>query len=148
MYEVFIGVGSNLGDRHENILSAIEFLKRHRKVTVEKISSFIETEPVGGPPQGKFLNGVIKIKTSLSPMELLKFLQDIEKRLGRERKIKWGPRTIDLDILLYDDKVIDSPDLKIPHPQMFKREFVLKPLFEIEPNIKNTIEKLKRKANY
>ncbi len=90
------------------------------------------SEWVGGPPQGKFLNGVVKIETFLSPLELLRHLQEIEKAIGRKpSKVRWGPREIDLDILLYGDEKIDEPDLKIPHPEMKKRNFVLKPLSEI-----------------
>lgn len=131
----YIALGSNLGDRHFNINKAIEYLKANQNIRVEKVSSIIETEPQGGPPQGKFLNAVVKIKTSLSCEELLRFLQDIENKLGRKRSIKNGPRTIDLDILLYGNKKIDEEDLKIPHPKMFERDFVLKPLLEIEPDI-------------
>lgn len=133
--DVFIGVGSNLGDKSHNIERAIDYLQNNPAITVLKTSTIIETQPVGGPPQPKFLNGVIKIETSILPRELLFVLQDIENRLGRERREKNGPRVIDLDILLYGDKVIDEPDLKIPHPYMFERDFVMKPLLEIEPDI-------------
>ncbi|MCD6539418.1 MAG: 2-amino-4-hydroxy-6-hydroxymethyldihydropteridine diphosphokinase [Candidatus Omnitrophica bacterium] len=139
----YIGLGSNLGDRLVNINKAIEYLKENQDITVEKVSSIIETEPQGGPPQGKFLNAVVKIKTSLAPQDLLRFLQDIEAKLGRTRLIRNGPRTIDLDILLYDNKVIDEPNLEVPHPRMFERDFVLKPLLEIEPDIFDKLEGLK-----
>ena len=131
----YIGLGSNLGDRLANINKAIEYLKENQDITVERVSSIIETEPQGGPPQGKFLNAVVKIKTTLKPKELLKVLQNIEEKLGRVRTIKNGPRTIDLDILLYGNEKIDEPDLKVPHPRMGERSFVLGPLLEIEPNI-------------
>lgn len=137
MRNVFIAIGSNIGDREKNINQAIYLLKRESRIRVEKISAIIETEPQGGPPQGKYLNGVIKVKTTFSPRSLLKVLQNIEHNLGRVRTLRFGPRTIDLDILLYGDKVINEPALKIPHPRMFAREFVLKPLLEIEPELKD-----------
>jgi len=128
---VYIAFGSNLGDRNKNVQKAISRLKSHPKITVKKISSIIETEPEGGPKQTKFLNGVLKIETILSPRGLLKFLQRIETDLGRKRTVKNGPRTIDLDIIFYGDKVINNPDLVIPHPRWQGREFVKKPLREI-----------------
>lgn len=131
----YIALGSNLKDRKANINKAIGYLRSIPKIKVEKISSIIETEPQGGPPQDKFLNAVIKIKTSLVPEELLKTLQGIENKLGRVCKVKNGPRTIDLDILLYGERIIDKEDLKIPHPRMFERDFVLRPLLEVEPDI-------------
>jgi 2-amino-4-hydroxy-6-hydroxymethyldihydropteridine diphosphokinase len=137
----YIGIGSNLGDRPANIESAIAELKNRPGIAIEKISSIIETTPIGGPAQGKYLNGVIKIKTEISPRALLSILQNIENKLGRARTVKNGPRTIDLDILLYEDKAINEPDLKVPHPRMFEREFVMKPLLEIEPGILKRIKK-------
>jgi len=130
MSTVYIGIGSNLGDRLKNINRAVDCLKADKDITVEKISSIIETEPVGsvGP---RYLNAAVKITTELAPGKLLAVLQDIEKKLGRRRPFKNAPRTIDLDILLYDDKLVDEPDLKIPHPRMLEREFVMKPLSEI-----------------
>jgi len=127
----YIGVGSNLGDRKKHIEDAIEKLKNIEGVEVKRVSSIYETEPVGGPKQGKYLNGAIEIETGLGPREFLGKLQDIEKELGRKKTVKNGPRTIDLDILLYGDNKIDEPDLKIPHPNMREREFVMKPLKEI-----------------
>ncbi|MBN2120414.1 MAG: 2-amino-4-hydroxy-6-hydroxymethyldihydropteridine diphosphokinase [Candidatus Omnitrophica bacterium] len=143
----YLGLGSNLGDRRKNIAQAIGFLKASNKLSVEKISRLIETIPQDGPPQGKFLNGAIKISTSLSAFNLLCFLQDVENKLGRARGVKNGPRTIDLDILLYDDKDIDKEGLRIPHPRMLEREFVLKPLLEIEPDIFDTHKLLKPYKN-
>ncbi|AEM74698.1 2-amino-4-hydroxy-6-hydroxymethyldihydropteridine diphosphokinase [Caldicellulosiruptor acetigenus] len=127
---IFLGLGSNLGDRNENIQKAIEHLKY--KVTIEKISSIIETEPYGVVDQPKFLNCVLKGRTLLSPFELLEFVLEIENKMGRKRLFKWGPRNIDIDILFYDDCVIDTENLKIPHPELHKRLFVLEPLCEIE----------------
>ncbi len=142
---VFIGIGSNLGNRQENIQKAIDLLKNNNCCELFKTSSIIETEPQGGPAQPNFLNSVIKIKTSLSARELLKTLQSIENQLGRRRTVKNGPRVLDLDILLYDDREIREPDLTIPHPRMFGRQFVLEPLLEIEPGIFNQLTVLKDK---
>lgn len=133
--KVFIGIGSNLGNRLKNIQKGTEYLKDTPKIKVEKVSAIIETDPQGGPPQKKYLNGVIKLNTDLEPQELLKILQNIENKLGRKREIKNGPRTIDLDILLYDDRKINKNNLIIPHLRVFERLFTLKPLVEIEPDI-------------
>ena len=128
---VYIGVGSNLGDRKANIEKAIELVKLIKGVEMERASSVYETEPVGGPPQMKFLNGVLKIKTAINPFKLLGELRKIEEHLGRKRRIKDGPRAIDLDILLFGKKKIDTKSLKVPHPRMHKREFVLRGLREL-----------------
>ncbi|MDP2923304.1 MAG: 2-amino-4-hydroxy-6-hydroxymethyldihydropteridine diphosphokinase [Candidatus Omnitrophota bacterium] len=141
MPNVFIGIGSNLGERLDNINNAIVCLKNTPSISIEKISSIIETEPVGGPAQPKYLNAVIKIKTDLSARKLLGILQEIEQKFGRIRTVKNGSRTIDLDILLYGDEIIDEPDLQIPHPRMLEREFVMKPLLEMEPNVTKRIKK-------
>ena len=131
----FIAFGSNLGNRQKNIDDALELLTREG-VFVLKRSSIMETDPVGGPPgQGKFFNGVIKIETDLNPQELLQTLLSIEKQLGRVRSVRNAPRIIDLDILLYDDIILDEFDLTIPHPRMRERAFVMKPLLDIEPDI-------------
>jgi len=135
MVSVYIGIGANLGNREDYINKAVEYLSSNPRIKVDKVSSLIETEPVGGPPQSKFLNCVVKIKTSLSSLTLLKSLQTMERNLGRVRTVKNGPRTIDLDILLYGEEIINKPDLKVPHPEMFNRLFVLIPLLEIEPEI-------------
>jgi 2-amino-4-hydroxy-6-hydroxymethyldihydropteridine diphosphokinase len=131
----YIGIGSNLGDREKYIENAIEKLNNIEGVEVKKVSGIHETEPMAGPKQGKYLNAAIEIETALKPRELLAKLQDIEKQLGRKRTVKNAPRTIDLDILLYGDSKIDEPDLKIPHPGMREREFVMKPLKEIYEGI-------------
>lgn len=128
----YLGIGSNLGNRSKHIELAIERLKEIPQIIVEKVSTIYETDPVGGPPQGKFLNGVIKIKTDLSPQELLKRLNEIEGCLGRVRTVTFGPRAIDLDILTYGDFEINEENLTIPHPRMNEREFVLKGLREIQ----------------
>lgn len=131
MVTTYIGIGSNLGNRQQNINKAISYLKDSDKIEVKKVSSIYETEPIGGPPQGKFLNGVIEIETDLSPLDLLDRLDEIEMKLGRVRSEKNGPRTIDLDILLYSDIQINNERLTIPHPHMQEREFVLRGLREI-----------------
>ena len=113
----------------------ISALSRHPEIKINGFSSFYETEPVGYKEQGWFLNQVIHIKTSLSPMGLLKVTQKTEEDLGRKRLIKWGPRTVDIDILLYEDLIISDSSLMIPHPYLTKRRFVLVPLAEIAPSL-------------
>lgn len=135
----YIGLGSNLGNRELMITTSIEKLDNTCSVNVKKRSSLYETKPVGGPRQPDYLNAALEIETSLKPTILLERLQEIENVLERKRKIKWGPRTIDMDILLYEDSVIDSVNLKIPHPLMHTRKFVLLPLSEIAPNLKHPI---------
>tara|TARA_B100000315_G_C14588233_1_gene594299 strand:- start:192 stop:623 length:432 start_codon:yes stop_codon:yes gene_type:complete len=140
---VFIGIGSNLGAREDNIKKAVDKLKAIASIAIEGISSIIETEPQGGPQQGKYLNAVLQLSTALKPKDLLKVLLKIEKDLGRIRGEKNAPRTMDLDILLYEDKIINTQSLTIPHPRMFNREFVMKPLLEIYPDFKNKVKKIK-----
>ena len=130
----YIALGSNLGDRMRNMKAAIGKIKEIIGVRVTKVSSFFETEPVGGPPQGMYLNAAVEIECSLSAGELLSELQRIEKELGRKRLGKSFPRTIDLDILLFGTEVIDETELQVPHPRMHERTFVLDPLSEIAPN--------------
>ncbi len=127
---VCLGLGSNLGDRAKNIQDSLGLLNKSG-VKVLKVSTIIETDPVGGPPQGFFLNAAVKAETDLSPRELLKVIHQIEALLGRVRGIKDGPRTIDIDILTYDDIRFNEPDLVIPHPRMNERDFVMRPLKEI-----------------
>lgn len=129
---VYIGIGSNLGERRENCINAIKLLQ-DGGVTVIKRSSMIETEPWGVKDQPHFINMAIEAETSLSPQELLRCMKDIELSMGRVESVHWGPRVIDLDILFYDDRIIDSADLKIPHPHLHERDFVLMPLMEIAP---------------
>lgn len=130
----YISLGTNMGDREANIHNAIQELKDHKLITIEEISSIYETDPVGYLDQDPFLNLVVKISTNLNPIELLEVTQMIEKNLGRIRDIRWGPRTIDLDILLYNQENIEAEHLRIPHPRMFERSFVLIPLKEINPS--------------
>jgi 2-amino-4-hydroxy-6-hydroxymethyldihydropteridine diphosphokinase len=130
----YIGLGSNLGDREKMLRGALDALREHEGIEVTSVSRFHETEPVG-PPQGKYLNAVAEIRTTLDPRELLGALQGIEDRFGRERAVRWGPRTLDLDLLLYGDEIINEPDLQVPHPHMHERLFVLEPLCEIAPHV-------------
>ncbi|MBM3252576.1 MAG: 2-amino-4-hydroxy-6-hydroxymethyldihydropteridine diphosphokinase [Candidatus Omnitrophica bacterium] len=128
----YLGLGSNLGNRKKNIKAAIKKIGALKKTKVDKISKLIRTDPAGGPAcQPKFLNAAAKIDTQLSPRDLLKNLQNIEKELGRTRAVRNGPRTIDLDILFYGNAIIHKKNLKIPHPKIFERDFVVKPLLEI-----------------
>ena len=125
----YLGVGSNLGNRRETIKSAVKEINALEGTKVIKSSKIIETDPVGGPArQGKYLNSALKIRTNLTPFTLLKRLKQIEKKLGRKKTVRFGPRTIDLDILFYGNKIINRKNLKIPHPKIFEREFVIKPL--------------------
>lgn len=127
----YIGIGSNLGDRHKFIDLAIAGLKKNKDIVFKRSSAIYETDPVSAMPQGKFLNGVLEIETSLAPKELLKELNNIEDMLGRTRAVKDGPRTIDLDILYYGSETVNEKDLIIPHPRIGEREFVLKGLREL-----------------
>ena len=128
----YLGIGSNLGNRKKNIELAVSKVNALKDTQVLKISRIIESQPQGGPAgQRKFFNGALKIKTDLSPLLLLKNLKKIENELGRKKAARFGPRPIDLDILFYGDRVISSQKLTIPHPRMFEREFVLKPLLEV-----------------
>lgn len=133
---VYIALGSNINPRMDYLQQAINMLKEQEKITVMKYSDIYETEPVGYTEQGKFLNMVIEMKTTLDPAPLLKICQSIERRLGRKREIRWGPRTIDLDILLYNQLHIDMEGLSIPHPRIHERAFVLIPLSDINPELK------------
>lgn len=127
----FIGLGSNLGKPLDNCLEAIEYLKIIRGSQVLRCSSFYRTEPVGFLDQEWFINAVIEIRTSLTAQDLFEEIQAIEERMGRQKPVKWGPRIIDLDILLYGQEVIQTGVLTIPHPELHKRRFVLSPLYEI-----------------
>lgn len=133
----YIAMGSNVGGRAETLRQAVDILRRCEGVTLKRISTFIETQAVGGPvDQDDYLNGACEIETTLEPIELLDVLQDIEAKLGRDRQReqRWGPRTCDLDLLLYGDEIIDCERLTVPHPRMWQRRFVLEPLCEIAPD--------------
>ncbi|GIN64459.1 2-amino-4-hydroxy-6-hydroxymethyldihydropteridine pyrophosphokinase [Robertmurraya siralis] len=129
-----LALGTNMGNRYENLMDAITLLHKHSQVELEHSSSIYETDPVGYTNQDPFLNMVIEIKTALKPFELLDCCLQIEKNLGRKRIVRWGPRIIDLDILLYNQENIESEKLVVPHPRMHERAFVLIPLLEISPN--------------
>ena len=143
---VYIGLGSNLGDRHRNCLSAIELLRQHGLPAIKQ-SSMYETKPWGVTEQPEFVNMTVETETDLAPIKLLEMLKKIEKDMGRQDTIRWGPRIIDLDILLYDDIILKTDSLTIPHPLMHEREFVLEPLSEIagdliQPVLKKSIADL------
>jgi 2-amino-4-hydroxy-6-hydroxymethyldihydropteridine diphosphokinase len=130
----FLGLGSNLGDRLANLQAAVDALRTEPGVRVTASSRVWETAPVGGPPQPDYLNAVIRIETDLSARDLLDVARRIEARLGRVRRERWGARTLDVDILLFDQERIEEPDLVVPHPRMTQRAFVLLPLLELEPD--------------
>lgn len=131
MHTAYLSIGSNMGDREENLRSAIDLLNADEAIEVTKCANIYETEPVGYDDQPYFLNTCLELKTSLDPYSLLKVCQKIENDLHRVRIIRNGPRTIDLDILLYDDLISYDPILTIPHPRMYERAFVLYPLKDI-----------------
>lgn len=132
-HDVFIGVGSNIGDREQYLKKGLQQLNLKDDVVIKKVSTFIETEPYGGVEMEPFLNGVARIRTLLEPHELLKICNEIENEFGRERLIRWGPRTLDMDILFYDRLILDDELLTIPHIDIKNRDFVLKPMTEIAP---------------
>jgi len=135
----YIGIGSNLGDREANCAAAVAALGQVPGVRVEKVSAWRETAPVGPVPQGDFINGAVRVATTLSARDLLDACLSIERRMGRERRVPKGPRVIDLDLLLYGDTVIDAPGLTVPHPEMARRRFVLEPLAEIAPEARHPV---------
>jgi len=144
---VYLGLGSNLGDRRRNLEAALDALRAHPAVRVLAVSALIETEPVGGPPgQGRFLNAAAKIETDLAPEALLEELKRVERALGRKPGPRWGPREIDLDILLYGDTILETGTLVIPHPRMRERRFVLEPLSEIAPDARDPMTGLTVRA--
>lgn len=129
--KTYLALGSNLGNRLENLHQAVAMLDDHPQIQVLEKAGIYETEPYGDVPQDDFLNTVISVETTLSPRELLKYIHKVEKRLGRERLIHWGPRTIDIDILLMEGQTLTTPELTIPHVELTKRSFVLIPLQDI-----------------
>ena len=141
MHLVYIGFGSNIGDRLAHIQNAIHALSKTEGITLQKISSIYQTDPVGYETQAQFLNGVAAIQTDLPPLSLLRTLKDIEALVGRQHRIRWGPREIDLDILIYGDLCLHTEKLVIPHPEMHLRRFVLVPLVEIAPALVHPILK-------
>ena len=135
MHLAYIGFGSNIGDRLVHIQNAIHALSKTEGITLQKVSSVYKTDPVGYEAQAHFLNGVAAIQTDLPPLSLLHTLKDIETAVGRQHRIRWGPREIDLDILIYEDMCLQKEKLVIPHPEMHLRRFVLVPLAEIAPDV-------------
>ncbi|CAD2071967.1 2-amino-4-hydroxy-6-hydroxymethyldihydropteridine diphosphokinase [Phocicoccus pinnipedialis] len=143
----YLGLGTNIGERYKNLRNAIELLAENPDVTVRKESQIYETAPYGMTDQPDFLNMVIEVETNLSPTNLLYFGLEIEEKLGRVRKEVWGPRIIDVDVLIYEDLELNIDDLTVPHIEMHKREFVLEPFNEIAPKVmhptfKKTIQEL------
>jgi 2-amino-4-hydroxy-6-hydroxymethyldihydropteridine diphosphokinase len=136
-HTAYIALGSNLGDREANLRGSLEALEEHDDVDVVCVSSFHETDPVGGPVQGDYLNAAAELRTDLRPRRLLTVLHGVEDRFGRQRTVRWGPRTLDLDLLLYEDEILDAPDIQVPHPRMHERRFVLLPLAEIAPEARH-----------
>ncbi len=136
MTRAYVGLGANLGPREATLLRAVDLLAADPEIDVLELSTFRETEPVGVVDQPAFVNGAVALETTLSPRELLEALLRVERELGRVRSSeRWGPRTIDLDLLLYADEVVDEPGLTVPHPRLHERRFVLEPLAELEPEL-------------
>jgi len=131
----FVGIGSNLGDREAHLSRAVELLSAEDGIVVVAVSEVRETAPVGPVPQGPFLNGAVRVETDLSPRELLERLLAVEERMGRLRRERFGPRTIDLDLLVYGDETVDEPGLTVPHPRLHERRFALEPLAELAPDL-------------
>ncbi|MHC4136756.1 MAG: 2-amino-4-hydroxy-6-hydroxymethyldihydropteridine diphosphokinase [Planctomycetota bacterium] len=129
---VALGLGSNVGDRRAHLETALSDLRARLEVLA--VSRFVATEPVGGPPQGEFLNAAALVETELSPRALLELAHALEDAAGRQREVRWGPRPLDIDLLLYGDEVVRDADLVIPHPRLHERRFVLEPLAEIAPD--------------
>ena len=138
-HTAYIALGANLGDKEANLRLGVEALRATKGCQVLPVSDFLVTEPYGGVEQDDFLNGAMKIRTLLTPHELLERLHEIEQEAKRERVVRWGPRTLDLDILLYDDLILDEEELHIPHIEMYKRDFVLKPLCQIAPYVRHPV---------
>ena len=136
---IFLGLGSNLGDREVHLQRAIALLEEDECVQIKRKSTVIETEPIGHTEQGAFLNQVIQIETSYDPYSLLQKCLKIEQSSGRIREEKWGPRTLDIDILFFGETVLQSDGLKIPHPEASNRAFVLLPLAEIAPTFQHPV---------
>lgn len=138
-HTAYVAFGSNLGDKKKFLDDGIQGLRTTPSCEVEAVSEYLVTEPYGDVEQDEFLNGVLKLRTLLTPEELLDRLHELEAAANRERIIHWGPRTLDLDILFYDNEIIDTPDLHIPHIDMENRDFVLKPMDEIAPYYRHPV---------
>lgn len=155
-HTAYIAFGSNMGDKKKYLDDAIQGLRDMKEIVVEKVSEYLVTEPYGGVEQDEFLNGALRVRTLLSPEELLDRLHVLEQAADRKRIVRWGPRTLDLDILFYDDAIIDTEVLHVPHIDMENRDFVLKPMVEIAPYFRHPVlnrtmsqllEKLEGKIN-
>lgn len=138
-HTAYIALGSNMGDKKAYLDLGVEGLRQTKGCRVLAVSDYLATEPYGVKEQDEFLNGAMKIRTILPPHELLDRLHEIEQEAGRERIVRWGPRTLDLDILLYDDLILDDEELHIPHIEMYKRDFVLEPLCQIAPYVRHPV---------
>ncbi len=132
----FVSLGSNLGDKKANLKRAVELLRKEEGLDIKGVSSFYRTAPMGPVPQDWFVNSVLEAMVELAPRELLNILLDIERKMGRIRDIRWGPRLIDLDLLLYGDFFINERDLIVPHPRMHERAFMIIPLSELDPDLR------------
>lgn len=131
----YIGIGSNLGDRHRNCLDAVFRIHRIPDCRVTGVSEWFHTRPIGVEDQDWYINGAVSVKTKMPAQDLLRHLMAIEKDMGRVRVERWGPRTLDLDILLFGEEIIDEANLKVPHPRMHLRRFVLVPMAELAPGL-------------
>ncbi len=138
-HTIFLGIGSNVGNRKKHIESAVNYLEE--KISGLQLSKLYETKPWGYKNQDDFLNAVIKGKTSLSSLKLFQFVKTIEKKVGRIKRFKWGPREIDIDILFYDNLIYKDKNLEIPHPRLHEREFVLSPLMDLDPDLVHPVFK-------
>lgn len=135
MTRAYLALGSNLGDRLAHLQSAVDGLAAAEGVEVVAVSAVYETAPVGGPEQGPYLNAVVAVETALAPRALLGIGQHLEAAAARVRDVRWGPRTLDVDVLLVGDTRVDEPDLVVPHPRMHERDFVLAPLADVAPHL-------------
>lgn len=135
MTDVWLGLGSNMGDRLASLKFSVQSLRRSKDTSLVSVSSVYETEPVGFCNQAWFYNAVVHVRTQVSPEALLAVCMDIEQQAGRVRLVRWGPRSLDLDILVFGTQIIDQPNLVIPHPRLAERLFVLAPLSELNPDL-------------
>ena len=135
MTRAYVGLGANLGSREETLHRAVELLGDADGVEVVAVSELHETDPVGVVDQPRFLNGAVEVETTRTSRELLDLLLEIERSLGRVRAERWGPRTVDLDLLVYGDEIVDEPGLRVPHPHLHERRFALEPLADLDPEL-------------